>query len=94
MTTSAIPTYAGHRFPAEIISHVVWLYFRNCSTHPLEEKHFLINVLWNQRNIYDMVTTSVEAQQANSSAAFYCGAKVVRNIRLRVCLTELEKAAI
>src|SRR3954470_6999586 len=28
MTTPAIPTYAGHRFPAEIISHVVWLYFR------------------------------------------------------------------
>src|ERR687884_2374558 len=28
MMTPAIPTYAGHRFPAEIISHVVWLYFR------------------------------------------------------------------
>src|SRR3954469_8671443 len=28
MTTPAIPTYAGHRFPAEIISHAVWLYFR------------------------------------------------------------------
>ena len=22
------PSYAGHRFPAEIISHAVWLYFR------------------------------------------------------------------
>ena len=29
MTTQpAFPSYAGHRFPAEIISHAVWLYFR------------------------------------------------------------------
>lgn len=28
MTTSAIPSYPGYRFPAEIISHAVWLYFR------------------------------------------------------------------
>ena len=28
MTTPARPRYAGHRFPAEIISHAVWLYFR------------------------------------------------------------------
>ena len=28
MTTSARSRYAGHRFPAEIISHAVWLYFR------------------------------------------------------------------
>ena len=28
MTTSVCPSYAGHRFPAEIISHAVWLYFR------------------------------------------------------------------
>ena len=28
MTTSACPNYAGYRFPAEIISHAVWLYFR------------------------------------------------------------------
>ncbi len=27
MKTSTIP-YAGHRYPAEIISHAVWLYFR------------------------------------------------------------------
>src|SRR5215213_707970 len=25
MTTLAFPSYAGHRFPAEIISHAVWL---------------------------------------------------------------------
>jgi len=24
----AAPTYAGYRFPAEIIGHAVWLYFR------------------------------------------------------------------
>ena len=28
MITSAVPSYAGYRFPAEIISHAVWLYFR------------------------------------------------------------------
>jgi putative transposase len=28
MTTSTLSNYAGHRFPAEIISYAVWLYFR------------------------------------------------------------------
>ena len=28
MTPPACPSYAGYRFPAEIISHAVWLYFR------------------------------------------------------------------
>jgi len=28
MTTSARARYAGYRFPAEIIGHAVWLYFR------------------------------------------------------------------
>ncbi len=28
MTTPVIPSYAGYRFPAEIISHAVGLYFR------------------------------------------------------------------
>src|SRR4051812_22545971 len=28
MTTPVRPSYAGHRFPAEVISHAVWLYFR------------------------------------------------------------------
>src|SRR6516164_6059650 len=28
MRTSARTRYAGYRFPAEIISHAVWLYFR------------------------------------------------------------------
>src|SRR6266446_10893974 len=28
MTTPARVRYAGHRFPGEIISHAVWLYFR------------------------------------------------------------------
>ncbi len=27
MTTSAVPSYAGYRFPIEIISYAVWLYF-------------------------------------------------------------------
>ena len=28
MTTPAYPSYTGHWFPAEVISHAVWLYFR------------------------------------------------------------------
>src|SRR6201996_4435076 len=28
MTTPAPPSYAGYRFPAEIIRHATWLYFR------------------------------------------------------------------
>jgi putative transposase len=28
MTTSCSPSYAGYRFPPEIISHAIWLYFR------------------------------------------------------------------
>jgi putative transposase len=28
MTTPARSRYAGHLFPAEIISHAIWLYFR------------------------------------------------------------------
>jgi len=28
MTTSDCPSYAGYRFPAEVISHAVWLPFR------------------------------------------------------------------
>jgi putative transposase len=38
MTTPASPSYAGHRFPAEIISHAVWLYFRfSLSLRMIEE---------------------------------------------------------
>jgi putative transposase len=28
MTTRCSPSYAGYRFPAEVISYAVWLYFR------------------------------------------------------------------
>ncbi len=28
MTTPRSPVYAGHRYPAAIISYAVWLYFR------------------------------------------------------------------
>jgi putative transposase len=28
MTTPSRSRYAGHRFPAEIIRHAIWLYFR------------------------------------------------------------------
>ena len=35
MTTPAPPSYAGYRFPMEIISHAVWLYFH----FPLSLRH-------------------------------------------------------
>src|SRR5215213_9126057 len=35
MTTPPRPSYAGHRFPAAIISYAVWLYFR----FPLSLRH-------------------------------------------------------
>src|SRR3954454_9699375 len=35
MTMQPCPSYAGHRFPAEIISYAVWLYFR----FPLSLRH-------------------------------------------------------
>jgi putative transposase len=38
MTMLASNRYAGHRFPPEIISHAVWLYFRfPLSLHIVEE---------------------------------------------------------
>ena|ERR1700761_2379311 len=35
MTTPAPPSYAGYRFPVEVISFAVWLYFR----FPLSLRH-------------------------------------------------------
>ena len=38
MTDTAAPSYIGFRFPQEIISHAVWLYFRfNLSLRDVEE---------------------------------------------------------
>ena len=38
MTDTAAPSYMGFRFPQEIISHAVWLYFRfNLSLRDVEE---------------------------------------------------------
>src|SRR5712664_1541515 len=37
-TTTTGPDYRGYRFPPEIISHAVWLYFRfSLSFHDVEE---------------------------------------------------------
>ena len=34
MDTCTAPSYRGYRFPVEIISHCVWLYFRFCLSFP------------------------------------------------------------
>ncbi len=31
LTTPTCPSYIGSRFPAEIISHAVWLYLYRCA---------------------------------------------------------------
>ncbi len=33
MNTPCLNRYKHHRFPAEIISHAVWLYFRFCLSY-------------------------------------------------------------
>jgi putative transposase len=46
MNTSAPTNPSHHRFPAEIISHGVWLYFRFCLSHrDVEELLFACGVL-------------------------------------------------
>ena len=41
MSTPA-PLYRRHRFPAEIISHCVWLYFRFCLSYRDIEERMLV----------------------------------------------------
>ena len=42
MDISATPSYRGYRFPAEIISHCVWLYFRfSLSFRDIQEEMML-----------------------------------------------------
>ena len=44
-STSTNP-YKHHRFPAEIISHAVWLYFRFCLSFRDVEELLLLDVAW------------------------------------------------
>jgi putative transposase len=45
-TATPANSYKNHRFPAEIISHAVWLYFRFClSYRDVEELLFARGVL-------------------------------------------------
>jgi putative transposase len=46
MTTSSTHSYKHHRFPVEIISHGVWLYFRFClSSREVEELLFARGII-------------------------------------------------
>ena len=54
MTTLRDPTYAGYRFPAELIAYAVWLYFR----FPLSLRMEFTRVVWHLRDIaygFDLV---------------------------------------
>jgi putative transposase len=42
MNTPAINHYKNHRFPAEIISHGVWLYYRFCLSYREVEELLLV----------------------------------------------------
>jgi transposase-like protein len=54
MTPPAIPVrYKHHRFPAEIISHGVWLYYRFClSYRNAEGLLFVRGVLGHRRSLF------------------------------------------
>ena len=46
MNTPSSNRYKNHRFPAEIISHGVWLYFRFClSYRNVEERLFARGIM-------------------------------------------------
>ena len=44
ITLSAATKYKNHRFPVEIISHAVWLYFRFCLGTSRMSKSYYVNV--------------------------------------------------
>ena len=54
MRTSARTRYAGYRFPAEIIGHAVWLYFR-----------FPLGLRMVGKDILPAPTTLAEGQQSH-----------------------------
>lgn len=45
-TLSGITKYKHHRFPVEIISHAVWLYFRFCLSFRDVEELYCLNAAW------------------------------------------------
>ncbi len=66
MTTPACQIYAGYRFPAEIISHAVWLYFR----FPLSLR--MVDALLTARGIivsYETVRQWAELTEGSAGAA-------------------------
>lgn len=84
MTTPVCPSYAGYRFPAEVISHAVRLYFRfPLNSRMVEEMlaardttRFLIGArcLWGQRNA--LLTMRALAKVA--AGAVHMGERICR----------------
>src|ERR1700738_4447375 len=70
MRTPRDPIYAGHRYPAEIISYAVWLYFR----FPLSLRMV---------GLYDHTSpparVPAHAREGTSSASIWTGTRVPRN---------------
>ena len=66
MTTSAIPSYAGYRFPAEVISHAVWLHFR----FPLSLPR-MVDELLAARGIVVSHETMRQWARTNGTASWY-----------------------
>ncbi len=78
MPTIPAASYKGHRFPAEIMAHAVWLYFRfPLSYRQVEEilaargivvsngqRHYLWRAVDQHRNVLDILVTSRRDTQA------------------------------
>src|SRR5881628_109859 len=85
MTAPASPSYAGHRFPAEVISHAVWLYFRfPLSLRMVEEMLAArgIDVSHETVRLEHLPGQSVPAILASLQAAMRPGALALHSIHL------------
>src|SRR5436309_5477403 len=84
MTPPIMPSYAGYRFPAEVISHAVWLYFR----FPLSLR--MVDKILAARGItVSHETVRQWARKFGQSFASHIRCRLPRR-RAKCCLDELE----
>ena len=84
MTTPACPSYAGYRFPAEIISHAVWLYFRfPLSLRMVDELLAARDVVVSHETVRQWALSSGRVSQTRSGAG--CLRSATSGIWTRSC---------
>jgi putative transposase len=84
MTTPARARYAGYRFPAEIIGHAVWLYFRfPLGLRMVEELLAARGIVVSHKPSDNGRASSVVISPTKSAAAFPGSA--TNGISMRVC---------